>query len=619
MTSQTFAVNQQPRVIIEQLSGDLEVHSWDNSSIRLETDDRVSELYQEGNALIIRNCDGDLELTVPIDTDILATDVDGDVEIHDVRRVELKSVNSDVELENIGADVDLENIGEAALLISLAADLHVTNVPALRSREGIGGDASISNVALVEIEAVGADLRIEQTEAVVVGEVGGNLDVEGVADTLRCGNVGGDCQVQSSADTEVILGNIGGDLEIGSAARVQIGSVGGDCDLRNVQDVVEVGNVGGDARIIDIGGNLQVGNIGGDGELLGLQGNIEAGSVGGDLELQGTFPAGSRTRMNIGGDASVELPDNPNLNIRAAVGGEVSGSSIAFGSSGNLVNLAYGDGAAELELSVGGDLELRGAGSPRSSSSGGSWGDLKHDMADLGREMNRLGQELAREVTAIFNEAGWTKGAKWTKGWTKGANPGDEISRKVEERVRQAQRRTEEAARKVEEQARRAQQRAEERARHANQKASRMRVRINDREWRMDPDRLERILEQAQRAADEGVAGAMEAVERAISKLRVPTPPKPPASPAPPDFTPPASPGAEPSMPGVAPAPEQPAQTGTEGAVQSEQSGSHGTAAATSSASEPELEQEREAILRMIAEGRISPEEGDMLLEGLGS
>ncbi|HEY5003824.1 MAG TPA: hypothetical protein VII61_11770, partial [Ktedonobacteraceae bacterium] len=31
------------------------------------------------------------------------------------------------------------------------------------------------------------------------------------------------------------------------------------------------------------------------------------------------------------------------------------------------------------------------------------------------------------------------------------------------------------------------------------------------------------------------------------------------------------------------------------------------------------LDQEREAILRMIAEGRISPEEGDLLLEALGS
>jgi hypothetical protein len=32
-----------------------------------------------------------------------------------------------------------------------------------------------------------------------------------------------------------------------------------------------------------------------------------------------------------------------------------------------------------------------------------------------------------------------------------------------------------------------------------------------------------------------------------------------------------------------------------------------------------DLEQEREAILRMIAEGRVTPEEGDLLLEALGS
>jgi hypothetical protein len=30
------------------------------------------------------------------------------------------------------------------------------------------------------------------------------------------------------------------------------------------------------------------------------------------------------------------------------------------------------------------------------------------------------------------------------------------------------------------------------------------------------------------------------------------------------------------------------------------------------------VDQEREAILRMVAEGRITPEEGDMLLEALG-
>jgi len=41
--------------------------------------------------------------------------------------------------------------------------------------------------------------------------------------------------------------------------------------------------------------------------------------------------------------------------------------------------------------------------------------------------------------------------------------------------------------------------------------------------------------------------------------------------------------------------------------------------AAAPSAPEPNPEQERIAILRMIAEGRITPEEGDLLIEALGS
>jgi len=41
--------------------------------------------------------------------------------------------------------------------------------------------------------------------------------------------------------------------------------------------------------------------------------------------------------------------------------------------------------------------------------------------------------------------------------------------------------------------------------------------------------------------------------------------------------------------------------------------------AAAPNAPEPNPEQERIAILRMIAEGRITPEEGDLLIEALGS
>ncbi len=597
---QTFPASKEPKVKIAQVRGDLKASAWDQSSIAVEADDRVAELYHEGNTLMIMECNGDLELYVPAGAEIKVTSLKGEVSIAGVRRVELEDIGGDVELQNIGSGADIEKIGEAIALRGLHADLNVTNASSLRARGEIRGDASLTNVALAEIETVGAGLSLSKTEAVVIGTVGADLEVIDIADVLRCGNIGGDCQVYGGARCEVVIGNAGGSIEVNSASSMHLGSVGGDCELRDVQGAVEVGNVGGEASINGVGGNLQVGSIGGDAELMGLKGAIEVGSIGGELELQATFPAGSHTRLNVGGDASVKLPGNPDLSIRAAVGGEVevSGQSIAFGGKGNLVSLIYGDGAAELEMSVGGDLELLGAGNPRSGSTSTSWGDFSREMAELGREMSRLGQELSGEIAAAFQEAGWSQGSGWAK----------EFARKMEEQARRAQRRAEEGARRAEERARG----AEERMRQASERAAaRMRVRVDDREWRLDPERLERIMEQARKAATEGISGALEAVERALDNLSVPKSPKRPAPPAPPSGpTPPAPPTPPPSA-------GQASRTEAGGITQGEQAGSDEAVSPTESAA-PDLEQEREAILRMIAEGRISPEEGDMLLEGLG-
>ena len=74
----------------------------------------------------------------------------------------------------------------------------------------------------------------------------------------------------------------------------------------------------------------------------------------------------------------------------------------------------------------------------------------------------------------------------------------------------------------------------------------------------MDTERLERIKDQARKAATEGIAGALEAVEQAIRNLGVSKPPKTPAPP-----TPPSSP-TPPVPPTPSPAPGQTLRTGTE-------------------------------------------------------
>jgi hypothetical protein len=68
----------------------------------------------------------------------------------------------------------------------------------------------------------------------------------------------------------------------------------------------------------------------------------------------------------------------------------------------------------------------------------------------------------------------------------------------------------------------------------ADQHAERINIRINNREWRMDAERLDRILEQARRAASEGIAGALDAVEQTLSNLHIPVSPETPSPPAPP-------------------------------------------------------------------------------------
>lgn len=624
---QTFPVGLEPRVSLTQVSGDLEVRGWDKREISLDYDEHSSNFHQEGNALMLANCADDIEIWAPYDAEILVDGLGGEVSAQDIRRVELKNVRGDVELKNIGADANLENIGEAIALTDIGGDVQIQKASSLRARRKIGGDTDLQDVPLVEIETVGGDLEIIRVAMASIGNVGGDLEIGEVSEVLRCGNVSGDCEISGSTQAEINLGNVGGDFDIAGAQLVHLGNAGGDVKLNDVQTIVTIGNIGGDTSISGVGGDLKVGRIGADASLRALGGSIHVGGIGGDLDLQAAFEFACKAQLHVGGDARVILPDRANLALQATVGGSISGPAVSSG-GGSLMRLVYGEGAAHVNLSVGGDLKLQGGGNPQVSSANMPWWEFGQEMAELGQEMAELGQELGQEFKGIFNDLGWS-GLAWT----------DEMGRRVEEQVRRAREKAEQHARKAEERARQAQDRAQQNQERARQRSDRVRMRVNEREWQMNPDRLNDLVNRAQQAAMEGVAGAMEAVERAVGNLRVPnaqrpgpwrTPPTPPTPPAggpvppmppfppmPPDVPTPGSFPGQPltPMPPVsfsAPAQqsEKPGQANREGIDESK---------GGEESEKPNLEQEREAILRMIAEGRITPEEGDMLLEGLGN
>jgi hypothetical protein len=608
MTQQTFPAGAAPRLVVTNISGDLEVEGWDEQSIEIEADGYARDVGPREEAFVIDGAD-DLSLRVPIGTALIIERCKGDVSVNEIAALTLEYVSGDVEIADIRGPVRLRKI---------KGDLELNDAESLTVEEGVDGDAEVRNVALIDIDAVGGDCEINQArtvkidaiggeldlmqaESVSLGAIGGDCEVSEISLSFRYGSIGGDLDVQESIGITIAGGSIGGDLEIDGASSVQLSDVGGDASINDISGNVQIGNIGGDAHMsqIETDTTCDVGNIGGDTHITARGSTLRIGAVGGDLTLSADFPPGSHTQITVGGDAAIELPDEPNLTLRATVGGEVHGPGVTS-ASGGMIKAVYGEGAAQLSLLVGGDLELGGgddfarAGAHFSS---GNWSEFGKEMEQFGREMGRIGEEIGREMSAAFGGKNWSKGKDWER---KGQERAERIRRWVEERVRAA----------------------EGRSARRSGRGKRVRVRINDREWRFDPERLERLKEQARKAAQEGVIGAVEAVERALSGMGVPNRPVPPAQVVPPvPPVPPTDPVPPvPPVPPVAPAWNTPA-TGATMRIDREASAQeppNAEATAAESAPAPNVEEERAAILRMIAEGRISPEEGDMLLDALG-
>jgi hypothetical protein len=596
--------------MIVECTGDLDVQVWDAATIEFETDAPLGEVGQEGDTLYIARLNDDARLRLPVHTELHVERVRGDADVTGIRAASFERVSGDLDLREIGGavqlghvsgdlhlasaaaltvdgtvngDVDLREIAGDARLAQVDGDLEVVAVGALAVQRRVGGSVLLHDVPVVKLDRVDGNLEANDVQSLTVRAVVGNCELKGVGEAVRYGNIAGNLEVSGEGHATVTGGAVAGDLDAADLASVQCGSVGGDAELRS------------------IGGAVAIGSVGGDAELRELHGDLQLGQVGGDLELEALFPPESTTSLVAGGDVRIVLPDTPNLSIRATVRGEISGDGLVSRGGAGLVTIVFGEGSAQLRLAAGGDLELVGGGSPRMSSvSSGEWKSFEREMEHLGEEIGRMGEEIGRSIAAAMGTWGAQQGEDWSK------------------RAERIHERAAEKARWAEERAHRAAERGDHRAADAPQ---RVRVRINDREWVFDRERVERLKNEARRAAREGIAGALQAIERAFAGMGVP--PEPPEPPKPPHPDAPPAPERpypatgqtvkielEPDMVDATPGPRPAPQTEAPGEA---------PAGTITPATPTELEEQRAAIVRMVAEGRITPEEGDMLLDALGA
>ncbi|NWG22279.1 MAG: hypothetical protein HXY39_18380 [Chloroflexi bacterium] len=561
-------------------------------------------MVARAGSLRAKAVEGSVQLAA-VDGAVQLDEVEGDLNIAGAGSVEVRQVEGDLRMVDIRGE---------ALLEHLQGDVLVERSESLRVVGLIEGDVRLSRIGAVTLNDVSGDISATDVQSLSVGAIAGALRAEAIGEICRFRELEGDLRFRQSERATVEGGSIGGDARIEQARTVTLGAVGGDLTVHTIAGSVSIGSVGGNASFIDIGDTFNAGSIGGDLTVRTASVATHIGHIGGDLTLAVHFAPGSAMKLSIGGDARVELPDDASVTLRATVGGTARGPGVAVGSG--MFTAIYGEGAASLELFVGGDLALRGPAPKSSSSMGEGWGRFgEHGDHQFDDEVGRWAEQFAEEMGRWAEQFAVEMG-RW------GEEFGKDMGQRGAEWACRSQRKAEKVRRRVEQRMREAAERAHEAARREGRPRD-VRVRINDREWRFDEERLERLKREAAAAAQSGIIGALEAVERALAGLgisRPPVPPVPPSAPPPPE-APSAPPPPEPATgatiriniehPETPPLPEP--VTGATTRI------STGAMSAGEASGGTMPEEERMAILRMVAEGRISPEEADLLLEALNT
>ncbi|HZU87224.1 MAG TPA: hypothetical protein VFF78_07055 [Anaerolineaceae bacterium] len=256
--------------------------------------------------------------------------------------------------------------------------------------------------------------------------------------TVMIEHVGGDLNVRN-LDNPLTIGHVGGDLSVLDVVSLDADKIGGDVQIFDVPGAVAVRRIGSDLTAFHLGASLRA-DVGGDVALAGLLGDVQL-RAGGDIEL-GLAQFGSQpVYLHAGGDIDLHVPGDINAVLNISCGGmdidiELGGKSTNY-EKGSL-HLQLGQGGGELSLSAGGDVCI--SDEPMDEE------DFKEELVDEEDDWNDRLEDLKDEderPLGGFDEFGF-------EGRFTGPDRED-LSRQINDRVTQAMSRVEAAMHKMNE------------------------------------------------------------------------------------------------------------------------------------------------------------------------
>jgi hypothetical protein len=219
-------------------------------------------------------------------------------------------------------------------LIHASGDVEVDGLSEPLLFQHILGDLSLANIAGGEVASVNGDCSAAHVSAgLTVRSVSGDFEAEDVAGQLTVDNVNGDVQLD------------------GVAGSVTIRSVSGDFQAEGIAGALTVDNVSGCVELDGGGGSVTVRNTGGDFTASGVQGPLQMNNAGGDLDITAAAVSG---HLRAGGDAAIVLsgPDLQPFQVEA--GGDIDLQLPA----GAAVSLSMKSGGRTMELNLAGGNQV---------------------------------------------------------------------------------------------------------------------------------------------------------------------------------------------------------------------------------------------------------------------
>mgnify|MGYP000473091635 CR=1 FL=1 len=305
----------------------------------------------------------------------------------------------------------------------------------------------------VVIETLPGDglVRLPSDGVVRITSVAGNLQAKDFNGSLEVvESVGGDCYIRRCGPL-TLGGTINGNLQVKditgpiqvnharadlSARRItslEAGRVAGVAHVREAAGPVRIEAIGGDALIRDVTGPITVGRVGGDFVGRDVSAGVEISEIGGSLVVRTNFRGETIYRFSVGGDALFRIQGDAGVRFIVPAGTRLLlDEGVQAVAEGEQLIVTFGDGAAAVYASAGGDLRItqRGSLSPEDSFSFAFERELYADLSEL---TSRLNEQFSRFEAGL------------------GQSLSERIRQRVERELSVARRHVEEAQRRVEE------------------------------------------------------------------------------------------------------------------------------------------------------------------------